>query len=691
MSRNRLYKVGKLLPVIILLAYENTEAQVALPDPYQAGSKINYVRVWEAAVPETNGNVLMARGMGEVTQTTQYFDGLGRTIQTNIKNGSLFKDPNQPAWEYYRDLVSVKRYDQLGREQYQYLPFITPYPMNGDLLTAAFVHQAEYMQSRYPDEHYYYSKADFDLSPLSRINKSLAPGDSWVGSNRGVEIQYESNGDAEGIRIWSIDFTTGSVPVTTTTYPVGKLSKSIMIDEKGKKIYTYTDLEGRIILRKVQDKESGAGLDENGHAGWLCTYYVYDDMGQLRSAITPKAVKYLESSSWIFVSNDVYQELCFWYEYDDRGRTIIKHSPGAGQIQLVYDNKDRLVLSQDENQRNRSPHQWSFYLYDNLDRTLVTGLFDNNASRDAMDTYVKGLNSGNVYITIYAGVNETIKMDNPVAGSAGYCNNCSNTAINTVNYYDDYSYTGVKSFNTSYSFASTTNLYVEPTETSLRVIGFTTGSKTRVINENYDDNNPGNDIFLTSTSYYDDKGRAIQSLSDNIKNAVDYSTIQYDFSGKSISVCEKHTMPGTSVNNYAVISKYEYDLLHRLSVVSKKYGNLDYKKLAQYDYDEMGRVKNKKLSPDYNSGGGIESFKYNYNIRGWLNGINKDYALANTSLNQWDHFFGMYMGYDNRDNKFTAAQYNGNLAGAIWKTQGDNMPRRYDYQSSSVELFSRFY
>jgi hypothetical protein len=143
------------------------------------------------------------------------------------------------------------------------------------------------------------------------------------------------------------------------------------------------------------------------------------------------------------------------------------------------------------------------------------------------------------------------------------------------------------------------------------------------------------------------------------------------------------------MNGFTIIDKYEYDLLHRLSVLSKKFGDLEYKKIAQYDYDEMGRVKNKKLSPDYNSGAGIETFKYDYNLRGWLNGINKDYAIANTSLNQWDHYFGMYLGYDNRDNKFSAPQYNGNLTGAIWKTQGDNMPRRYDYQYDNANRFTK--
>ncbi|MCX6319299.1 MAG: DUF6443 domain-containing protein [Bacteroidetes bacterium] len=688
-----------MMPVILLGAsvFLNKEAsaQVALPDPYQPGSKINYVRVWESSVPETNSNVLLARPMGEVTQATEYFDGLGRTLETSIKNGSLIKNPNGAGY-LNADLVSAKRYDQMGREQYQYLPFATPYPMNGELVTLPFHLQANYMQTKFPDEHFYYSKTEYELSPGSRVIKTMAAGDSWVGNNNGIVINHELNTATEGIRIWNIDFAAGALPYSTQAYQAGKLAKGIMIDEKGKKVYTYSDLDGRVILKKVQEKETGSGLDENSHTGWLCTYYVYDDLGQLRSTITPKAVKYLENNGWSFSNPDVYQELCFWYEFDARGRAIVKHTPGAGLIYLVYDKKDRLVLSQDENQRNRPVKQWSFFLYDNLDRTVATGLYDINATREAMQSYVEALNNGIVYITIFTGINETVKVDNPVAGGATYCNSCSNTVINSVNYYDDYNYPGVKPFNADFSFSShNTNSnagpvpVIEAVVTSQRTVGFSTGSKTRVINESHDDGNPANDIFLTATSYYDDKGRSVQTLSDNVKNAVDYATTQYDFSGKVLSVCEKHTMPGTSISNLAIISKYEYDWLQRIKLLSKKFGNGEYKKLAQYDYDEMGRVKNKKLSPDYNGGAGIESFRYDYNIRGWLNGINKDYALTSTSLNQWEHYFGMYLGYDNRDNRFTAAQYNGNLTGAIWKTQGDNMPRRYDYQYDNAGRFTQ--
>jgi len=48
----------------------------------------------------------------------------------------------------------------------------------------------------------------------------------------------------------------------------------------------------------------------------------------------------------------------------------------------------------------------------------------------------------------------------------------------------------------------------------------------------------------------------------------------------------------------------------------------------------------------------------------------------------------MYLGYDNRDNNFAAQQLNGNITGVIWRSQGDNTPRKYDYEYDKLYRFS---
>ena len=647
---------------------------------------LNYIREHNLVIPNILNWVQVDQlGIGDKFQSTTYLDGSGRSIQSINKQTSQLESG---AWA---DMVTHIEYDAAGRVEKSFIPYSSSLTI-GKFKTNAKTEQENFIRSKYGEDVTAptYSKTDFEKSPISRTQNVKAAGTSWGGNvnYNGISEQYEFNRAEEGIRIWNISFTTNSIPYSSATYPVGRLTKAISIDEKLKKVYTYYDFEGKLILKKVQDKESTPDLDENGHSGWLCTYYVYDDLGQLRSTITPKAVKYLEAQSWVFSNASVYEELCFYNEFDSKGRATIKHSPGAGQIQFVYDKKDRLILSQDENQRSRPSKQWSFFLYDELNRNVVSGLFDNATGRDAMADYVlSNLNNGNVPINIYTGASESIIVDNPIIGNSTYCNNCSNTIINVVQYFDNYGYSGVKSFNTNFSFATTTNQYVETSVKSDRTYGFVTGHKTRIIDQNYDDNNPNNDMFVVSTTYYNERGRSFQGLTTNIKTGTDYKTLQYDYTGKLLSVCDIHSMPGTSMTTFQAISKYEYNIIGQLTILSKKYGAQDYKKIAEYSYDEYGRIKNKKLSPDFNSGAGIENLKYDYNIQGLLIGINKDYALANTSLNQWDRFFGLYLGYDNRDNKFTAAQLNGNISGVIWKTQGDNMPRRYDYQYDNENRF----
>ncbi len=61
-------------------------APVTVPGAY-TNTTINYVRTWEPALPtaDTAYVVSPSRPVTEVWQATQYFDGLGRPLQTVSK------------------------------------------------------------------------------------------------------------------------------------------------------------------------------------------------------------------------------------------------------------------------------------------------------------------------------------------------------------------------------------------------------------------------------------------------------------------------------------------------------------------------------------------------------------------------------------------------------------------------------
>src|SRR4029077_10667332 len=112
----------------------------------------------------------------------------------------------------------------------------------------------------------------------------------------------------------------------------------------------------------------------------------------------------------------------------------------------------------------------------------------------------------------------------------------------------------------------------------------------------------------------------------------------------------------------------------RVTSLQKKYGSNDFKTIASYDLDDMGRLKTKHLDPGYTGSGKneMESLTYTYNIHNNITGINKDYALKAGSYNKWNNFFGLYLGYDNRDNVFNNAQLDGHVTGLLWNTIGDD-------------------
>jgi len=82
-------------------------------------------------------------------------------------------------------------------------------------------------------------------------------------------------------------------------------------------------------------------------------------------------------SNWV-LSTVVLSEQCFRYEYDHRNRMIIKKVPGAGEVWMVYDNNDRLVMTQDANMRGT---KWMLTQYDDLDRLVATGFVNSSQDR----------------------------------------------------------------------------------------------------------------------------------------------------------------------------------------------------------------------------------------------------------------------------------------------------------------------
>jgi len=679
-----------------------------LPSPY-TNTSINFVRTWEPAMPTSDTNAVTAasRTVAEVRQSTQYFDGLGRPLQ-NVNKGM------SPSG---KDVVSPFVYDAYGREQLKYLPYVSPVS-DGKFKTDPFAAQRSFyrdasMAGDVGADSIYYAQTDYEPSPLNRVLKSYAPGNSWAktGGNHPLQQQYQVNTTADSVRIWSF---TGNSTIPASiggqVYVAGALYKNVTIGEDSVTSIEYKDKEGHVVLKKVQLSDTPG----SAHIGWLCTYYCYDDLGNLRFVIPPLATEIAMRAGWNVSS--VVDELCFQYQYDSRNRLTVKKIPGAGPVYQIYDVRDRLVFTQDSMQRARSPQEWMTTFYDGQNRPVMTAIYKQNTTPAALQASLNTAIAGTQNIAYSypgvadlvlgnydgsssytatqsiswqggfdTGVGADVTADINPAGTNGTTNltvtnplpsiAASDLTPLTYTFYDNYSYTGVLSYQSSdiSKPQAVDNPYAEnlPATPSTMVNGLVTGTKVRVI---------GTDQWLTTTLYYNDKGRAIQQCAENAVGGKDITTTLYDFNGKVLSTYLRRTNPRSGVTPQAtILTMMAYDAAGRLSAIKKRLNDVsgDDKTIVANTYNELGQLRQKRLGVT-GATTQLDSLTYNYNIRGWLQGINKAFVNAAGSTTNW---FGEELSYDAG---FIRKQYNGNIAGAKWKSGSDGIARAYGYDYDNV-------
>lgn len=617
-------------------------------------SNLNYIKTRQIIKPgvTTEAGAAALSLADDVMETTQYFDGLGRLSQS----------VNRQASPLQKDLVTPTVYDPLGREAIKYLPYVST-DNNGSFKPNALAEQNAFNASQYPGEQYYYGQVEAEGSALDRPLNSYAQGINWVGANRGAGKNYQFNTAVDNVQNWSISLTQGSVPASAGAYPAGTLYKEIMTDEHNKQIVFFKDKDGKLLLKKIQLSDIPVGP----HAGWLCTYYIYDNLDNLRYVLQPRAVELLDGT-WT-ITQAISDELSFRYEYDVYKRLIIKKVPGTGEVRMVYDSKDRLVMTQDANMR--AAHQWQYTQYDNLNRPVAIGMLTDGTNYNNLTYHLQQAYSSS--------------SDYPDLGQYS-------SELLTQNFYDDYSWvsgTGTSMsatidatninnsvyFNTSYNSAPT---YAQQITPSYETKGLTTGKRIKVLGSN-----PAK--YLYTQNFYDDHSRPIQAQSINLTGGQDIITNQYDFRGQLIRNLTQQQYNGSNVQSHLVLSKLSYDHATRLLSISKTNSstigsttiNVPEKVIVQNTYNELGQLQIASLAPYFNSGAGLESLTNDYNVRGWLTGINKSY-LGNNNVRS--AYFGMELNYD-KDGYApnTNKQYNGNIASSIWRSQGDGQQRQFGY------------
>lgn len=446
------------------------------------------------------------------------------------------------------------------------------------------------------------------------------------------------------------------IPTTSAIYQAGSLIVQEVTDERGIKAVVYMNERGEKVMTKTQLSASPG----TAHTGWLCTYYIYDEMGHLRYVLPPKATEAINNTTdnWNLATNiDVIDNLCYGYWYDIRNRLTVKHIPGKGKTYIAYDLWDRVVLTQDENLR--VTNQWNFVKYDAQSRPLNTGLITLTGTTAA-------------------------QVQSNAAASTTYPTLSGTYTILSENYYDNYSWTSGTPLSsttdnsgiTSTNFYTTYNSnpeYAQPLTQSSRIRGSATGAKKLII---------GTSTYLYTAVYYDEEGRSFQTKQTNISGGTDVATTQFSYSGLLLRSLLQHQKSGAGSQTHTALTKYTYDHAGRLKTLIKNIDNTGDKTLSSLTYNELGQTSSKIIGSNINGTNG-ETKNFSFNIQGMLTGINKDYVNTANATGSW---FGEILSYDFG---FGTAQYNGNIAGVQWKGGSDGVARAYGYTYDNANRITK--
>ena len=318
----------------------------------------------------------------------------------------------------------------------------------------------------------------------------------------------------------------------------GQLSVIKTTDEDLNVSYTFTDEMGHVVLtRQMKGSETHD------------TYYVYDDKSNLCFVLQPM----YQSSANL----DLY---AFQYKYDGRNRCIWKKLPGAGYMEMVYDNADRLVFSQDGNQRALTSGNWTYYKYDGLNRLTEQGTCTNKVTT-------------------------------------------SGTNVLVQHFYDSYAFRSQAGFNNS-NF---------PDDASGNGKGALTASVATVL---------GSSNKIYTAYYYDIKGRVAKTVQSNLLGGYDVTATIYTFTDKPATVTHTHTASGkpTRTEMYT----YSYNHADRLLKVEHTLGGTKitladyaYDNLGRLQSKSLHGSATNKLTYAYNVRGwltGISGSKFTQNL-----------------------------------------------------------------------------
>lgn len=606
-----------------------------------------------------------------VTQVS-YLDALGRPIQIVAHAQS----------NSGKDIVTHIEYDSIGRQVREYLPFVD----NG---TASLNIKTNQVSTFYGSNNvsltgnpgfeitdYPFSEKQLENSPLNRVLKQAAPGEDWrMGFGNEIEFDYQTNTTADAVKQFVFtsnwDPNKGLYDIPTSLTPSNYnddfiLFKTITKDENwtsgnNNTTQEFKNKEGQVVLKRAFSdyKDSNGNLIES--ASKHDTYYIYDQFGNLTFVIPPLV------DTTITITDTVLNNMCYQYRYDYRNRLVEKRLPGKHWEFIVYDKLDRVVAtgpaynpygSDDTNKG------WMLTKYDVFNRPVYTAWYSAPVDVTADRKALQGIYNNATTLS----ESKTLSVTTIDSISTKYTNSVTPSAfiLLTVNYYDNYDYPDAP------TVPSTLPDSTFPIVTNVK--GLPTGSWVRVL-----------DVANSTTSelsytIYDKKFRPVRSYTKNYLGGYTQVDSKIDWAGKTEYTLTKHKRTSSSTE---LVTKdmFEYSAQDKLVKHKHKVNALPEQLLMLNTYDELGQLISKKVGGnDVTGATALQKVDYSYNIRGWLKGINNVNNLAPTTTE--NDLFAFKLSYNAPENG--TPLYNGNISETFWRSDSDNIKRKYTYQYDNL-------
>ena len=574
--------------------------------------------------------VLTSRDGGEMSMmtTVTWLDDFGR-------EESVHQVGVTPS---HKTLVSLTEYDGHGRVSKRWLPALaTP-----QRVILPGLHTVTYLDAHVRPEDIMpgsseanlgdgapYSEVIYDGSPLDRPLMEYGSGEAWRQAGRGILSEHMGNsaGDerlvCHRIEVQASKNDTSFVISSEGLYPDGSLKVVSVTDEDGKETLTFTDRHGREILSRQVMKEGG-------ECQYLDTYSVYDGLDHLLAVIPPALSDRLSIGQSL--DPEETERYAYLYLYDSKERVCARKLPGIGWIRMEYDDADRLVFTQDGEQRRRG--ESTFMLYDIHGRECVTGVCGHDIPTGNM---ISGF-----ALAEYVG-----------AGGAldGYA--CSGVTlvspqVMSAFYYDSHAF--VDDFATG--LPDSLAMYGTHIPS---LIGRRTGSCLHEVSEGIS----GKKVW--GLVRYDGRGRVSHTEMSYPDGGWDTEDVEHDFLGSPV---RRHLVHRKGTETVREDLTYTYDDSERLLEVRHSLNGGTPILLARNTYDELGR-----LSGTERGSNDALSSTYSYNVRSWLTGI--DGSLFKETLH-YNELRSDRLGTDRR-------RFGGDVSSMEWRSGAGTGTRSYDF------------